>query len=492
MHPAYSTGQSLHEVVYMKSTDLKAVGECRFELPPQKGMRVPAVFFGALSLIQHIEDTVLEQAANVACLPGIVQASMAMPDAHWGYGFPIGGVAAFDPDQDGIISVGGIGYDISCGVRSMHTNLTRAHIQPHLEELTELLFRRIPAGVGSKGGIALSKNKLDRVLEEGASWAVGQGYGWSEDLANIEDNGRTPGGNPDKVGSQAKERQHKQMGTLGSGNHYLEIQVVDSIYDQTAASAFGLKVDDVLVSIHCGSRALGHQIGTDYIQTLGRAASKYKLALPARELVCAPIRSQEGQDFYQAMVCGINCALANRQILSHLVRESFARLLPEAHLPLLYDVSHNTCKIEEHEVNGRSTALYVHRKGATRAFGPGHPEIPAHYRDIGQPVLIGGTMGSHSYILAGNKAGEGLAWSSACHGAGRSMSRKKASKRWKGQGVINDLARQGILVRTASKRGAAEEAPLAYKDVDAVVESTHRAGLARKVARVTPLACIKG
>lgn len=476
----------------MNRSDLVATGECRFELPPQGGMRVPAVFFASPGLVQQLEDKVLEQTANVACLPGIVRASLAMPDAHWGYGFPIGGVAAFDPEQGGIISVGGIGYDISCGVRSMHTSLHRSQIEPRLEQLTELLFQRIPAGVGSKGGITLNNKQLDQLLAQGASWAVGQGYGCPDDLANIEDNGRVSGANPDKVSSSAKERQYRQMGTLGSGNHYLEIQVVDAVYDQAAAKAFGLAVDDVLVSIHCGSRALGHQIGTDYIQILGRAAARYGVELPERELVCAPIRSPEGQDFYQAMVCGINCALANRQILSHLVRETFALLLPEAFLALIYDVSHNTCKIEEHAIQGRRVPLYVHRKGATRAFGPGHPELPAHYRETGQPVLIGGTMGSHSYILAGNTGGEDLAWSSACHGAGRSMSRKKALKRWKGQSVVNDLARQGILIRAASKRGAAEEAPLAYKDVDDVVESTHRAGLARKVARVSPLACIKG
>ncbi len=476
----------------MRTTDLVPAGECRFELPVQGRMRVPAVFFGSSQLIRELEDTVLEQAANVACLPGIVQASLAMPDAHWGYGFPIGGVAAFDPDQGGVISVGGIGYDISCGVRSMHTSLQRSHIAPRLEQLTDLLFHRIPAGVGSKGAISLNQKQLDRVLVDGASWAVGQGYGRPEDLARIEDHGRTPGADPSKLSSAAKERQYKQMGTLGSGNHYLEIQVVDTIYDPAAAAAFGLELEDILISIHCGSRALGHQIGTDYLQTLGRAAAKYKLVLPERELVCAPIRSTEGQDFYQAMVCGINCALANRQILSHLVREAFVRLFPEACLFLIYDVSHNTCKIEEHTVHGRPKSLFVHRKGATRAFGPGHPDLPVQYRDVGQPVLIGGTMGSHSYILAGNKAGEGLAWSSACHGAGRSMSRRQATKKWKGRSVINALARRGIIVRTASKRGAAEEAPQAYKNVNEVVESTHRAGLARKVVRVSPLACIKG
>ncbi|WP_027371551.1 RtcB family protein [Desulfovermiculus halophilus] len=476
----------------MNSNQLVSAGECRFQLSAHGPMRVPAVFYGAWDLIHRLDHKVLEQAANVACLPGIVRASLVMPDAHWGYGFPIGGVAAFDPDQGGIISVGGIGYDISCGVRSLHTSMKRAQIEPHIERAADLLFLRIPAGVGSQGAISLNSRQLDQVLVHGAAWAVAQGYGDPQDLANIEDSGRTPGADPSKVSPQAKQRQYKQMGTLGSGNHYLEIQAVDAIYDRTAAEAFGLDVDDILISIHCGSRALGHQIGTDYLQTLGRAASKYKIALPERELVCAPIRSPEGRDFYQAMACGINCALANRQILSHLVRESFAQLFPAARLSLIYDVSHNTCKIEEHMVDGQQKAVYVHRKGATRAYGPGHPDLPAQYRDVGQPVLIGGTMGSHSYILAGNRAGEDLAWSSACHGAGRSMSRKQALKKWKGQSVINALAHQGIVLRTASRRGAAEEAPQAYKDVNLVVESTHRAGLARKVARVTPLACIKG
>ena len=476
----------------MHTSDLIRSGECRYELPPRGSMRVPAVFFASKALLAHLEDTVLEQAADVASLPGIVHGSLAMPDAHWGYGFPIGGVAAFDPDQGGVISVGGIGYDISCGVRSMHTTLKRSELEAHLPRLVDHLFKRIPAGVGCTGELSLNTQELDQVLLHGASWAVGQGFGRPEDLGRIEDQGRTPGADPQAVSPEAKKRQLKQMGTLGSGNHYLELQCVDAVYDSCAATAFGLELEDVLVSIHCGCRALGHQICTDYIQTLGRAASKYKLALPKLELVCAPIASPEGRAFYRAMVCGINCALANRQILGNMVRQVFARFFPDIDLPLLYDISHNTCKIEEHRLDSQTRSLYVHRKGATRAFGPGHPHLPREFKEVGQPVLIGGSMGSPSYILAGNASGEELSWSSACHGAGRSMSRKQASKRCKGQGVINALAQQGILIRAASKRGAAEEAPLAYKDVNEVVETTHRAGLARKVARVRPLACIKG
>jgi tRNA-splicing ligase RtcB len=435
---------------------------------------------------------VLEQAANVACLPGIVTASMTMPDAHWGYGFPIGGVAAFDPDRGGVISVGGIGYDISCGVRTIRTGLVRQEILPQLDSLVETLFRKVPAGVGSEGRLTLSETKLDEVLVNGAQWAVKRGFGLSEDLTCIEDGGRLAGADPECVSREAKKRQKRQIGTLGSGNHYLELQFVDEVFDRAAAETFGLREDEIVVSIHCGSRALGHQIGTDYLQVLGRAAAKHSIELPSRELVCAPLRSRQGEDFYKAMCCGVNCALANRQVIGHLVREAFAEHFPKAELSLLYDVSHNTCKVEEHRVGGRSRRLFVHRKGATRAFGPGRPEVPEAYRGVGQPVIIGGTMGTASYIMAGRDSGEGLSWSSACHGAGRAMSRRQALKRWKGSGVVKDLARQGILLRAASQKGAAEEAPLAYKDVGQVVQATQQAGLAGLVASVRPLACIKG
>ena len=476
----------------MDTSRLSKIQECCFEQPPQGLMRVPVRLFGSEALLADMDEAVLDQAANVACLPGIVTASLAMPDAHWGYGFPIGGVAAFDPDRGGVISVGGIGYDISCGVRSLRTGLLREDILPHLDPLVESLFRAVPAGVGSEGRLSLSESKLDEVLVLGAHWAVKRGFGRQEDLEFIEDGGRLAGADPDTVSKEAKKRQKRQMGTLGSGNHYLELQCVDMVYDREAAEAFGLREDEVLVSVHCGSRALGHQIGTDYLQTLGRAARKHGIELPSRELVCAPIRSKEGEDFFKAMACGVNCALANRQLIGHLAREAFADVFPGTELELIYDVSHNTCKVEEHQVGGRSKRLYVHRKGATRAFGPGRPEIPEPYRRTGQPVIIGGTMGTASYIMVGKDSGEELAFSSACHGAGRAMSRRQALKRWKGSGIINDLAQQGILLRAASKKGAAEEAPAAYKDVSLVVEATHQAGLAGKVARLRPLACIKG
>jgi len=457
-----------------------------------KDMRVPGLIFASQDLISEMDEKVCQQLSNVASLPGIVKAAIAMPDAHWGYGFPIGGVAAFDPEDGGIISVGGVGYDISCGVRNLQTGLTRDEILPVLESLIDQLFRVVPSGVGSEGKIRLSPDELDDVLTGGAQWAVGQGYGLFEDLAHTEEQGRLEGADPSCVSDIAKLRQYRQVGTLGSGNHYLEIQCVEKIFHQPSAKAMGLRQGDITVAIHCGSRALGHQIGTDYLQVLGQAGKKYHIPIKERELVCAPIKSPEGQRYYKAMACGVNCALANRQVITHLIRQVFHEICPRANVKNLYDVSHNTCKIENHRINSKVKRLYVHRKGATRAFGPGRPELPEAFKNIGQPVLVGGTMGTCSYILAGQETGETIAWGSACHGAGRSMSRRAALKRWKGRKIIAELAQKGILIRAASYRGAAEEAPEAYKDVNRVVDSTHMAGLARKVAMLRPMACIKG
>jgi tRNA-splicing ligase RtcB len=474
----------------MQESGIKQLQTCLWELQPREQMRVPARIYASRQILDELEPQVLDQARNVAWLPGIVQASLVMPDAHWGYGFPIGGVAAFDPEAQGVICMGGIGYDISCGVRTLRTNLFRSQIQGQMQRLADRLFARIPAGLGSQGFLQLSQAKLDQVLEQGASWAVQQGFGSRQELEFIEDQGRITAADPDQVSQEAKKRQKKQMGTLGSGNHYLEVQYVQEIFDSFTAEAFGLEKDQICISLHCGSRALGHQVGSDYIQILGRAARKYNIQLPVRDLVCAPILSSEGKAFFQAMACGINCALANRQILGHLVREVLQDMFSDAEPELLYDVSHNTCKIETHPVQGQMRKLYVHRKGATRAFGPGSQGIPDRYSQVGQPVLIGGTMGTSSYILAGKE--DNQAWGSACHGAGRSMSRSKALKKFKSKGVLNELAQQGILLRAASKKGAAEEAPAAYKDVNQVVQATHDAGLARKVAKLAPLACIKG
>jgi tRNA-splicing ligase RtcB len=459
---------------------------------PQGNMRVPAVIFADEDLIRAMDDKVFEQAANVACLPGIVSASYAMPDAHGGYGFPIGGVAAFDPAEGGVVSAGGVGFDISCGVRTLHTGLRRQDIMPIQRELADALFRRIPAGLGSTGHIRLSPNELDRMLEGGARWALEQGYGEADDLDRIEEHGRIVGAEPSAVSDKAKRRQRDEMGTLGSGNHYLEVQVVTQIFDAQIARIYGLGKEDVVMSIHCGSRGLGHQIGTDYLKRMPLAAGQHGIQLPDRELACASIDSTVGRSYLGAMRAGVNCALANRQILTHLTRQAFADLLPEAGIRLLYDVSHNTCKVEEHEIDGRVRRLFVHRKGATRAFGPGHADLPEALRFAGQPVLIGGTMGTASYILAGTKESERQAFGSACHGAGRAMSRHAAKRQWNGRSVLENLARRGILIRSPSLRGVAEEAPGAYKDVSAVVDSAHAAGLARKVARLEPLICIKG
>ena len=467
-------------------------GKFEWEIPAEGAMRVPAIIFAGKALVREMDDKVFEQAANVAALPGIVKASYAMPDAHWGYGFPIGGVAAFDPDEGGVISAGGVGFDISCGVRTLLTGVTAEDVLARQTRLADALLAHVPAGVGSTGAISLSPEQMDAMLAGGAAWAVDEGWGNAADLAHTEEHGRMAGARPDYVSDKAKQRQKKEMGTLGSGNHYLEVQRVAEIHDPEAARAFGLREGDAVISIHCGSRGLGHQIGTEALREMVVSAAQQGIRLPERELACAPIHSEEGRRYLGAMRAAINCALANRQIITHLAREVFAGELPRAELTLLYDVSHNTCKVEEHVVDGRLRPLYVHRKGATRAFGPGHPDIPEALRDVGQPVLIGGTMGTSSYILRGTAEGMERAFGSACHGAGRSMSRNAARKRWQGRRVIDDLASRGIIVRSRSYRGIAEEAPGAYKDVSAVVDAADRAGLARKVARLEPLICVKG
>jgi tRNA-splicing ligase RtcB len=471
---------------------LNKISDHLWEIPKIGDMRVPGRIFASEKLISEMDEKVREQVMNVAALPGIQLASLAMPDAHWGYGFPIGGVAAFDPDEGGIISMGGVGFDISCGVRTMKTGLTRDEIMPRLDRLADLLYSRVPAGVGSEGLIRLTPPQIDEMLMDGAEWAIRKGYGLKEDLEYIEERGRVDGADPAAVSDTAKKRQYREMGTLGSGNHYLEVQVVADIYDEPAARAMGLGKDDVVISIHCGSRGLGHQIGTDYLKSLADAAQRFKLPIKDRELASAPINSTEGRKYFSAMSAGINCALANRQIITHLVRETFLDVYPEAAVKMLYDISHNTCKVETHKIDGKKKTLYVHRKGSTRAFGSGRIDLPLEYRNVGQPVLIGGTMGTSSYILTGTEEGMKHAFGSACHGAGRAMSRTEAKKRWHGRDVINALAGQGVIIRGHSYSGIAEEAPESYKDVTEVVESTHHANLARKVARVKPLACVKG
>jgi len=471
---------------------LERRSEYAWEIPATGAMRVPGVIFASPDLIDEMDDKVREQTVNVASLPGIVSAAFAMPDAHWGYGFPIGGVAAFDPDEGGVVSAGGVGFDISCGVRTLHTGLHTADLEPVKASLAHQLARDVPAGVGSTGRIHLDRSAMGAMLAGGARWAVEEGWGEAGDLERTEEHGCMAGADPSQLSERARKRQQDEMGTLGSGNHYLEVQRVTEIFDVESARVFGLEVDEVVVSIHCGSRGLGHQIGTEFLKEMAVAAPRFGIVLPDRELACAPINSPLGQSYLGAMRAGINCALANRQIITHLTRAAFATVLPRARLRLLYDVSHNTCKLEEHTVAGRRRHLFVHRKGATRAFGPGHPDVPAPLRAVGQPVLIGGSMGTASYVLAGAAPPSEGAFNSACHGAGRAMSRHAATRRWQGRAVVDELAARGILVRSPTMRGVAEEAPGAYKDVTAVVDAADRAGLTRKVARLEPLIVVKG
>lgn len=460
-------------------------------IEPVGKMRVPGVIYATEELVRGMDAKVFEQLSNVASLPGIVVAAFAMPDAHWGYGFPIGGVAAFR-EEDGVISAGGVGFDISCGVRNLHTGLQLEDLRPLQETLAGDLQRSIPAGVGRAGELHLDDAQMDAMLTGGARWAVEQGYGLPEDLEYIEEHGCMSGADPSCISNKAKDRQRDEMGTLGSGNHYLEVQHVAEVFDERLASGFGLHLGDVILSIHCGSRGLGHQVGTDYLREMAVRAPEFGLELPDRELASAPIRSELGQRYLGAMRAAMNCAMANRQIIAHLARRVFAYRFPQCQLTMLYDVSHNTCKVEEHVVDGKPVTLYVHRKGATRSFGPGRPELPTRYREIGQPVLIGGSMGTSSYVLAGTEASMRLAFGSACHGAGRAMSRNQAMKVYTGRQVKEDLAARGIIVRCPSMRGIAEEAPGAYKDVGEVVDAAHVANLAHKVARLEPLITVKG
>jgi tRNA-splicing ligase RtcB len=476
----------------MDPKSLLRQSEYEWWIEPTGRMRVPGVIYASEALVRDMDEKVREQVSNVAALPGVQRASYAMPDAHWGYGFPIGGVAAFDPAEGGIVSAGGVGFDISCGVRTLRTGLPVAAVQAVKTELASELSRSVPAGVGSRGRLHLDAVGLDAMLVGGAEWAVQRGYGTAADLDRIEERGRMPDAHPEWVSARARTRQQDEMGTLGSGNHYLEVQRVVEIFDGRVAEIFGLHRDDVVVSIHCGSRGLGHQIGTEFLKEMAMAEPAFGIAIPDRELACAPVESELGRRYLGAMRAGINCALANRQIITHLVRRAFAGVLPAAELTLLYDVSHNTCKLETHRVNGASTPLFVHRKGATRSLGAGHPDLPPALRESGQPVLIGGTMGTASYVLVGTADSERLSFSSSCHGAGRAMSRHEALRRWTGRQVIDELASRGILVRSPSRRGVAEEAPGAYKDVSAVVDAADRAGLSRKVAKLEPLICVKG
>ena len=481
-----------------KPGDFQREGDYVWELPKafRADMRVPARLFGDDALFQAaFRDRTVDQLVNTSSLPGIAKYAMAMPDFHQGYGFPIGGVVGIRVDG-GVISPGGVGYDINCGVRLLGTYLERGEVAPHVPDLTASLYRSCPSGVGGKGRMQVSERELIQLVGEGAKWALRRGLARAEDLACTEEQGCLAGADPGQLSPRARERGRAQVGSLGAGNHFLEIDVVDEVFDTAVADAFGLWEGQVAVQIHCGSRGFGHQVCDDYVRSLQAAVAKYGIQLPDRELVCAPIDSPEGQAYFGAMACAVNYAFANRQVLATGVREAFERVLAGkvSHFDLfqVYDVAHNIAKFEEHSLGGRQVRLCVHRKGATRAFGPGYAGLPPAYRKVGQPVLVPGSMGTSSYVLVGTRRAHELTFGSTCHGAGRVMSRSKARKAIRGSELRQQLNSQGIVVRAGSNRGLAEEAPTAYKDVSRVVEVVHNLGIARKVARLRPLAVIKG
>ncbi len=480
----------------METLKVEQVTPYLWEVPRTGGMRVPARIYATRRMMQDIvRDKAVEQAANVAHMPGIVKASLAMPDIHWGYGFPIGGVAAFD-EEEGVISPGGVGYDINCGVRLMASKLTRTDVLPHLKDLVDRLFEFVPTGVGAPGALRLSTPELKKVAQKGAEWAVARGYGSQADPEYIEEHGQISGADPAAVTAKAWQRGRPQLGTLGSGNHFLEVGYVAEVYDNEAARVLGLDLDQVTVIIHTGSRGFGHQTCEDNLARMDTAMRTYKLTLPDRQLACAPIQSPEGQAYLGAMRCAINFAFANRQVIAHQTRRAFeaatGRSETDVGLRTVYEVAHNIAKFERHEVDGKQMRLCVHRKGATRAFGPDNPEIPVAYRKIGQPVLVPGDMGRYSYVLVGTDQAMTETFGSTCHGAGRQMSRRQAKKVAAGRDISAELREEGIIVRGASRRTIVEEIPEAYKDVAEVVETCHLAGISRKVAQLRPMGCIKG
>jgi tRNA-splicing ligase RtcB len=474
--------------------ELIKIDDYRWEIPQTGGMRVPGRIFASETLIRHvISERAPEQVANVAHLPGIVGQSLAMPDIHWGYGFPIGGVAAFDA-TDGIISPGGVGYDINCGVRLLTTTLMRHEVKSRIRDVIRGFSKAIPSGVGSRSNVRLTKRDEHRVLREGASWAVEQGFGVPEDLEYTEENGCISGADPSELSPRALERGRPQLGTLGSGNHFVEVAYVEEVFDPEAASLMGLDKERVTVTVHSGSRGLGYQVCDDFIRVMVRAAAAYGIVLPDRQLCCAPVRSPEGASYLRAMWAAVNYAFANRQIMAHRVRSTLARLFGQdpASISTVYEVAHNIAKIEKHEVEGNLKALCVHRKGATRAFGPGRPEVPEKYRRHGQPVLVPGDMGTRSYVLLGSAGAMRESFGSACHGAGRMLSRKKAIQHSHGRSIAAELAKEGIFVMATGRRTLQEEMPDAYKDVSSVVDAITGAGLGTRVARLRPLGCLKG
>ena len=472
---------------------LNKISDNIYEVPMgyKPNMRVAGRIFVSPPLMEMIEPGTVDQVANVATLSGIVKYSMAMPDAHLGYGFPIGGVAAFR-EENGIISPGGVGFDINCGVRLLRSDLESKRVEPMMTQLVDALFHAVPSGVGATGRLKVSDQQLTEAFISGAKWAVEQGYGVKEDLVHCEENGSMKGADPSQVSDKARKRGRPQLGTLGSGNHFLEVQRVEEIYDEEVASKFGLFKGQTTVMIHCGSRGAGHQICTDHLEVLSRAVQKYCINIPDKQLACAPIGSPEADHYFGAMVCAANYAWANRHIIAHWTREVFDKFFPGSKLDLIYDVAHNVAKREEHDVDGHRERLYVHRKGATRAFGPSRSEVPQAYRDVGQPVLIPGSMGTPSFVLCGNDKALGLTFGSACHGAGRIMSRSQAKRTYSGQEIKAQLSKAGISVKATNPAMLSEEAPQVYKPSTEVVNVVHNLGIATKVAKLVPLGVSKG
>jgi len=481
--------------------DIQKVSDTVWEIPVsyKEGMRVPARIYGTEKIVREMDDAVYDQITNVATLPGITRFAMCMPDGHFGYGFPIGGVAAMDPQAGGVISPGGIGFDINCGMRLVTTNLTWQEVQPRIKQLVDKLYERVPAGVGSTGFLRISKDEFRNVVEQGARWCVKRGLGWEEDLELTEESGCISGADASKISERAIDRGFNQIGTLGSGNHYLEVQVAkkENIFDEKLAERYGITIpDQVVVMFHCGSRGFGHQVATDYLQQFLKVMeSRYRIKILDRELACAPFDSPEGRAYFTAMKCGLNMSFANRQVILHRIREVFSEVLgkpaEELGMRMVYDVAHNTAKLETHTVNGEKKKLLVHRKGSTRAFGPGMDELPERYKDVGQPVIIGGSMETGSYLLAGVPTGAETFFSTA-HGSGRTMSRTKARKMWRGEKLQRELEHRGIYVRTASWSGLAEEAGGAYKNIDEVVHASEQAGISKPVVRFLPVGNVKG
>jgi len=476
------------------------ISDTVWEISPsfKEGMRVPARIYGTEKVVREMDEAVYDQITNVATLPGITRYAFCMPDGHSGYGFPIGGVAAMDVDE-GVISPGGIGFDINCGMRLVRTNLTFDEVKPHLKQLVDRLFQKVPAGVGSTGFVKISRSEFRKVLEEGARWCVRNGYGWQEDLELTEDSGCVEGADPSKVSEKAIDRGYNQIGTLGSGNHYLEIQVArpEHVLDEKLAREFGITLpNQVVIMFHCGSRGFGHQVATDYLELFLKVMErKYGMKILDRELACAPFQSPEGRDYFASMNCAINMSFANRQVILHRIREVFSEVFgrsPEdLGLHMIYDVPHNTAKLERHKVDGKIKTLLVHRKGATRAFGPNMEGLPERYQEVGQPVIIGGSMETGSYLLVGTPEGAETFYSTA-HGSGRTMSRAKARKLWRGEKLQREMESHGIYIRTASWSGLAEEAGQAYKNIDDVVLATEKAGLSKRVVRFVPVGNVKG